>query len=515
MHAKVLGRHEPGTRRDHHRDPSRRRAGDGLSGSVSERYDLAVLGGGTGGLVSAMIAAGLGARVALVERARTGGECLWTGCVPSKSLIAAGNLAHRMRHASATGLAPVEPQIDLTRVMDHVRDAIRTIEPESSPERLRAAGVELVIAEGRFVGPRRLDVGSRELAYRAAIIATGSEPVIPPVAGLLDAQPLTTETVWQLRELPARLLVLGGGPVGCELAQAFCRLGAHVTLVEMADRLLIKEEPQASELIASRLRSEGVDVRLQAHASTVRPVDGGEGWQLAIDSPGHELLPFDRIIVATGRAPRTQHLGLQAAGVQSDSAGRVVVDARLRTTARSIFAVGDVTGLLPFTHVAAHHARVATPNALFHTRGKVETTIPWVTFTDPEVARVGMTEQEARKRWGERVSIAEFDYANLDRAITAGEAYGFAKLIAGPGRRLVGATIAAPAGGEALAELTAWISRGEKLDSISRTVHAYPTLAESAARAADAQLAARYSSPRMRALTRPVLGALGALQRKR
>ena len=482
---------------------------------MSERYDLVVLGGGTGGLVSAMIAAGVGARVALVERERTGGDCLWTGCVPSKSLIAPANLAYRMRHASAVGLAQVEPQIDIAHVMDHVQDAIRTLEPESSPERLRAAGVEPVMAEGRFVAPRKLDVGERELAYRAAIIATGSEPVVPPIAGLVDAQPLTTDTVWQLRELPTRLLVLGGGPVGCELAQAFCRLGAHVTLVEMADRLLIKEEPRASELIATRFRGEGVDVRLNARASTFRPADDGQGWELAIDGPGSDVLPFDRIIVATGRAPRTQHSGLQAAGVQSDSAGRVVVDARLRTTARSIFAVGDVTGLLPFTHVAAHHARVATPNALFHTRGKVETTIPWVTFTDPEVARVGMTEQEARKRLGERVSIAEFDYANLDRAITAGEAYGFAKLIAGPRRRLVGATIAAPAGGEAIAELTAWISRGETLDSISRTVHAYPTLAEGPARAADAQLAARYSSPRTRALTRPVLGALRALERKR
>jgi pyruvate/2-oxoglutarate dehydrogenase complex dihydrolipoamide dehydrogenase (E3) component len=462
-----------------------------------------------------MIAAGIGARVALIERARTGGDCLWTGCVPSKSLIAAANLAHRMRHASATGLAPVESQIDLARVMDHVQDAIRTIEPQDSPERLRAAGVELIEAEGRFVGPRTIDVGGRELTYRAAIIATGSEPVVPTIAGLPDAQPLTTETVWQLRELPKRLLVLGGGPVGCELAQAFSRLGARVTLVEMTDRLLLKEEPRASELIATRLRGEGVDVHLRARASAVRPVDDGEGWELAIDAPGHEGLPFDRIIIATGRAPRTPHLGLQAVGVKTDSAGAVVVDARLRTSARSIFAVGDVTGRLPFTHVAAHHARVATPNALFHARARVHTAIPWVTFTDPEVGRVGMTEQQARERWERRVSIAEFEYADLDRAITAGEAYGFAKLIAGPHRRLVGATIAAPASGEAIAELTAWISRGEKLDTVSRTVHAYPTLAEGAARAADAQLAERYSSPRMRALTRPVLGALRALERKR
>jgi pyruvate/2-oxoglutarate dehydrogenase complex dihydrolipoamide dehydrogenase (E3) component len=482
---------------------------------VSARYDLVVLGGGTGGLVSSMIAAGVGARVALVERARTGGDCLWTGCVPSKSLIAAASLAQRMRQADAAGLAPVEPQIDFERVMCHVQAAIRAIEPQDSPERLRAAGVEVIDAEARFLGGGRIEAGGRELSYRSAIIATGSEPQQPPIAGLETAEPLTTETVWQLRELPARLVVLGGGPVGCELAQAFGRLGARVTLVEMADRLLLKEEARASELVASRLRSEGVDVRLRARASAVRQNGDGSGWELAIDGPAHEAIPFDRILIATGRVPRTQQLGLETVGVQTDRGGAVMVDSRLRTTARSIFAVGDVTGLLPFTHVAAHHARVATPNALFHARATVETTIPWVTFTDPEVARVGLIEQQARGRWGDRVSITEFDYADLDRAITAGEAYGFAKLIAGPRRRLVGATIAAPAGGEAIAELTAWISRGEKLDVVSRTVHAYPTFAEGAARAADAELAARYSSPHIRTLARPVLGALRALERKR
>jgi len=482
---------------------------------VSARYDLVVLGGGTGGLVSSMIAAGLGARVALVERARTGGDCLWTGCVPSKSLIAAASLAHRMRRADAAGLAPVEPQIDFARVMDHVQAAIRAIEPQDSPERLRAAGVEVIEAEGRFVGGGRIEAGGREICYRAAIIATGSEPLVPPIAGLDAAQPLTTETVWQLRELPPRLVVLGGGPVGCELAQAFGRLGARVTLIEMADRLLLKEEARASELIARRLRGEGVDVHLRARASAVRQDGHGAGWELVIDAPTHEVVPCDRILLATGRAPRTQQLGLETVGVQTDRGGAVVVDSRLRTTAPSIFAAGDATGLLPFTHVAAHHARVATPNALFHARARAQTTVPWVTFTDPEVARVGLIEEQARERWGDRVSVAEFDYANLDRAITAGEAYGFAKLITGPRRRLVGATIAAPAGGEAIAELTAWISRGEKLDVVSRTVHAYPTLAEGAARAADAQLAARYSSPYLRALARPVLGALRALERRR
>jgi pyruvate/2-oxoglutarate dehydrogenase complex dihydrolipoamide dehydrogenase (E3) component len=471
------------------------------------RYDLVVLGGGTGGLVSSLIAAGAGARVALVERERTGGDCLWTGCVPSKSLIAAAGLAHRMRNADAVGLAPVEPQVDFARVMEHVWRAIRTIEPHDSPRRLRAAGIDVVQAEGRFARPGRLETGGRALRFRAAIIATGSAPAVPPIPGLEAAAPLTTDSVWDLRELPARLVVLGGGPVGCELSQAFARLGARVTLVEMADRLLLREEPRASELIAQRLGQEGVDVRLGRAATAIR------SGQLVLESG--DAVPFDRILVATGRVPRVSDLCLETVGVATNGAGAVSVDSRLRTSARGIYAVGDVTSLLPFTHVAAHHARVATPNALFHTRSRVSGALPWVTFTDPEVARVGLTEAQARERWGQRVIVAQHDYAELDRAITAGEPYGFAKLVADPRGRLVGATIAAPGGGEALAELTAWISRGEKIDAVSRTTHAYPTLAEGPARAADAILTARYSSPRVRAIARPLLATLRAVEQRR
>jgi pyruvate/2-oxoglutarate dehydrogenase complex dihydrolipoamide dehydrogenase (E3) component len=472
---------------------------------VSRRYDLVVLGGGTGGLVSSLIAAGAGARVALVERERTGGDCLWTGCVPSKSLVAAAGLAHRMRHADKVGLEPVDPAIDFGRVMDHVWGAIRTIEPHDSPQRLRAAGVEVIEADGRFTAPGRIEAGGRELRWRAAIIATGSRPAIPAIRGLETIDPLTTETLWDLRELPARLVVLGGGPVGCELGQAFARLGAHVTLVELADRLLLKEEPRASELIAQRLAGEGVDVRLGAAATALR------GGELLLD--GGEAIAFDRVLIATGRVPRTTGLGLETVGAALDDAGAVRVDRRLRTTARGIYAVGDVTGLLPFTHVAAHHARVATANAVFHMRSRISDTLPGVTFTDPEVARVGLTEAQARERFGDGVIVAESGYASLDRAIAAGEGYGFAKLIADPRRRLVGATVAAPAGGEAIAALTAWVSRGAKIDEVSRTVHAYPTFAEGPARAADEYLAARYSSPRLRAVARPVLATLRALER--
>ena len=414
---------------------------------MSSRYDLVVVGGGTGGLVSALIAAGAGARVALVERDRTGGECLWTGCVPSKSLLAAAALAHRIRHADAVGLTPSEPKIDYARVMDHVRDAIATIQPHDSPQRLRAAGVEVIPANARFDGPGHIRVDGRELRWRAAIIATGSGPVTPPIPGLADSEPLTTDTVWDLPRLPRRLVVLGGGPIGCELGQAFARLGSHVTLVEQAERLLVNEEPRAGELIAARLTAEGVDVRLGSQTLDVRSRRDGAHELWLDDPPAGEAIVFDRILVVTGRGPLTEHLGLDTVGVNVDERGAVIVDPRLRTSARGIYAVGDVTGLLPFTHVAAHHARVATPNALFHARGEISQTVPWVTFTDPEVARVGLTESQARERWGKRVIVIESDYQTLDRAITAGEAYGFAKLVADPHRRLVGATVAAPAGG--------------------------------------------------------------------
>ena len=474
---------------------------------MSDRYDLVVLGGGTAGLVSSLIAAGAGARVALIERERTGGDCLWTGCVPSKSLIAVAALAHRMRHADTVGLAPVDPTIDFGRVMGHVSHAIATIAPHDSPERLRAAGVEVIQAQGRFSAPGRIDAAGRTLRWRTAIIATGSRPIIPPVDGLAQADPLTTDSVWDLRELPGRLVVLGGGPIGCELAQALARLGAHVTIVELADRLLVKEEPRASALITERLHGEGIDVRTGTRAIAVHHgsalLDSGDG------------VAFDRILVAAGRGPRTRDLGLDLVGVTVDARGAVTVDSRLRTTGRGIYAAGDVTGLLAFTHVAGHHARVATANALFHTRSKVSATIPWVTFTDPEIARVGLSEAQARERFGQRVQIAQFDYARLDRAITAGEAHGFATLVADPRGRLVGATIAAAGGGEAIAELTAWVSRREKIAAVSRTVHAYPTLAEGPARAADEHLAARYSSPRIRAIARPILATLRALERPR
>ena len=480
---------------------------------MSRTYDLVVLGGGTAGLVSSTIAAGVGARVALVERARPGGDCLWTGCVPSKSLIAAAKLTDRMRHADRVGLVPVRPEVDFARVMARVQQAIAAIEPHDSPARLRAEGVEVIVGEGCFVDRRTLEVDGRRLRFASAIVATGSEPAVPPLDGLEGPEVLTTDTVWDQRELPSKLVVLGGGPIGCELGQAFARLGSGVVLVELAERLLGREEPAAGALIAERLAEDGVDVRLGARALEVdRPPDGPPG--LVLDGPGgRETVPFDRVLVATGRRPRTTGIGLEAAGVEVDERGAVVTDARLRTSARRIFAAGDVTAQLPFTHVAAHHARVAAVNALLGTRRSVDDTIPWVTFTDPEVARVGLTEADARARWGDRAIVARSDYAALDRAITEGEPRGFALLVADPRGRLVGATVAAPGAGEAIAELTARIKAGDKIDRLSTTVHAYPTLAEGPARAADEHLRRRYAQPRYRLLARPVLAGRRVLAR--
>jgi len=295
--------------------------------------------------------------VALVERDRTGGDCLWTGCVPSKSLIAAAHVAHRMRHADAVGLAPVEPVIDFARVMDRVHAAIAEIEPHDSPARLRDAGVQVIGGEGHFVDGTAIEAGGRRLRFVSAIVATGSEPALPPVSGLTGGHVLTTESVWALRELPGRLVVLGGGPIGRELGQAFARLGSSVTIVELADRLLLKEEPDAGALIARRLVADGVDVRLGARAVEVLRPASAPG-QLVIDVDGErDTVTFDRAFVATGRRPRTAGIGLEATHVEIDQRGAIAVDDRLRTSAPRMYAAGDVTARLPFTHVAANHAR--------------------------------------------------------------------------------------------------------------------------------------------------------------
>jgi len=458
------------------------------------------------------VAAGIGARVVLAERARMGGDCLWTGCVPSKSLLASADLAQRIRHADQVGLPAFEPEIDFAQVMEHVHRSQRVIAPRDSAARLQREGVEVVSGQARFERPGMIEVGGRQLRYRKAIIATGSRPLLPPIAGLVEVDPLTSDTVWDLKRRPDALAVLGGGAIGCELAQAFGRLGSQVTLIEAAERLLPGEEPRAGELIAARLRSEGVSVWCGARAGSIRGARaGGEIRVEPRNGSGQAptTIGFERLLVAVGRTPSTRELGLDRVGVLTDARGAVRVDRRLRTSASHVYAVGDVTGEMAFIHVAAFHARVATVYALFGARRRADyTAVPRVTFTDPEVASVGLTEAQARSRWGDPVLVS-FDYAELDRAIIDGRAYGFVTLIGDPRGRLVGATIAAPGGAESIAELAAWTAGGAKIDRVSQTVHAYPTFSEGPVRAADSHLRARYAAPRTQRLARRALDLLG------
>jgi pyruvate/2-oxoglutarate dehydrogenase complex dihydrolipoamide dehydrogenase (E3) component len=477
---------------------------------MSPDVDLLVVGGGSAGLTAAVLAAGLGAEVGLVEPDRTGGECLWTGCVPSKALLETAHAAHRMRHADELGLEPADPDVDLGKVLARVRDVQAYIAPHDSPERLAELGVTVHHDRARFTAPRtvRLEEGGVTLRPRAVVLATGSEPALPPAPGLAEAAPLTTDSVWELEELPGRLAVLGGGPVGCELAQAFARLGSEVAVIEMADRLLPAEDPEASALVERCLACEGVMVRTGA---TLRRANGVPGdIRLSVDGAGGEAdVAADRVLAATGRRPRTDGLGLERAGVATGDGGAVTVDRRLRTTAPGVYAAGDVTGELPFTHFAAVQAGTAALNALLWLpRGVELRAVPRVIFTDPEVAHVGLREDEARARWGGDARVARTDYDRVDRAVAAGRTDGFAKLVGDPKGRLVGATVAAPAAGEAIAELAGLIRGGGKIGDVFRTVHPYPTFGLGPATASGEHLRERMLTPRTRRVVRPVLGAL-------
>jgi pyruvate/2-oxoglutarate dehydrogenase complex dihydrolipoamide dehydrogenase (E3) component len=479
---------------------------------MTDRFDLVTIGGGTAGLVASLGVAGIGGKAALIEAALVGGDCLWTGCVPSKALLAAGSVAQTMRTADRHGIAAVEPQVDLARVMASVRRAQEIIEPQDSPERLRSHGVEVIEGRGRFVGPGRIEVDGRVVSYRAALIATGARPVVPPIDGLADADPLTSDTVWDLEVLPPRLAVLGGGPIGCELGQAFARLGSSVTIVEAQPTLVPIEHTDVGTFLAERLSAEGIDVRTGVRAQSV--TGEGAGWLLHLDD-GTDV-GFDRILVAVGRRPNTTDLGLESVGVETDDRGYVVIDDRLVTTGDRIYAAGDVTGKMPFTHVAANHARLVVTNAMLRTRRSVDyDRIPWVTFTDPEIARVGLDAAAAQARWGDNAVVQRYDYTHLDRAVTEATNRGWAELVGDPKRRLVGATVVGEAAGESIAELTAWIAAGAKIDAVSTTVHAYPTFSEGPSRAADDVLRARYFDPRLTRLTSKLLGALRGIDKPR
>lgn len=433
-------------------------------------FNMVIIGGGSAGLVSAVIAATARAKVALVEQYEMGGDCLNTGCVPSKTLLRSAKLAKEGRHPERFGLAgELSPQFN--RVMERVRSAIAQIAPHDSVERFRGLGVDVALGRARITGPWTVEVDGRTLTTARILVATGAEPALPPIRGLEDVSALTSETVWKLEVLPRRLLVLGGGAIGCELAQGFARLGAEVTLLEQAPRLLFREDEDVSGVVMAALADDSV--RCVLGTAVDRFERGAECNTVVL--AGGEVIEFDRVLVAAGRRPRLTGFGLEELGLLDD--GKLVVDEKMRTAVPTIYAAGDVVGQLQFTHAAGQYAWVASMNALFgrfKTRPARFDAFPIVIYTDPEVARVGLTESEALD--GQvPFEITRYELASLDRAITEGATAGFLKVLTVPGKdRILGATICGARAGDMLSEFVLAMQHGLGLNAILGTVHAYP-----------------------------------------
>jgi pyruvate/2-oxoglutarate dehydrogenase complex dihydrolipoamide dehydrogenase (E3) component/uncharacterized membrane protein YdjX (TVP38/TMEM64 family) len=450
------------------------------------RFDrnLVVIGAGSAGLVAAYIAAAVKAKVTLIERHKMGGDCLNTGCVPSKALLRSAKLAAQMRRAGEWGIEPVEPRIDFAKVMERVQRVIREIEPHDSVERYSGLGVECIEGEAKMTSPWTVEVrtatGTQTLSTRSIVIAAGARPFVPPIPGIEEVGYLTSDTVWNLRELPQRLVVLGGGPIGCELAQAFARVGAHVTQVEMLPRIMIREDPEISAMVADRFRAEGIQVLVNHKAKAFRR-DNGEKLLLA-ETEGREVrIPFDQLLVAVGRVATTEGYGLEELGIPVTRQRTVEVDEHMRTRYPNIYACGDVAGPYQFTHTAAHTAWYASVNALFgrFRRFRADfSVIPWATFTEPEVARVGLNETEAKEK-GVAYEVTTYGIDDLDRAIADGEAHGLVKVLTVPGKdRILGVTLVGEHAGDLIIEYITAMKNGIGLNQILGTIHIYPTLAE-------------------------------------
>jgi pyruvate/2-oxoglutarate dehydrogenase complex dihydrolipoamide dehydrogenase (E3) component/uncharacterized membrane protein YdjX (TVP38/TMEM64 family) len=443
-------------------------------------YNLAVVGAGSAGLVTAYIGAAVKAKVALIEKHRMGGDCLNTGCVPSKALIRSARLVADARQSGRYGIARAEVQFDFAQVMQRVQDVIGQIEPHDSVERYTGLGVDVMQGTARLVSPWEVEVDGRRISARNIVIATGARPLVPTLPGLDTVDYLTSDNVWALRELPQRLVVLGGGPIGAELAQCFARFGSAVTIVEMAPRLLPREDEDAAQVLATALQAEGLKLATGHRAVRVESSDGAH--RLVCEQEGREVeLPFDRLLIALGRRPNTEGFGLEELGVTLGERNTVAVDGLLRSNFPNIYACGDVAGPYQFTHVASHQAWYAAVNALlapFWSFRADYRVIPWATFTDPEVARVGLSEDEARAQ-GVEHEVTRYDIGDLDRAIADGAARGFVKVLTPPGKdKILGATIVGPEAGNLVAEFVLAMKHGLGLNKLLGTIHIYPTLME-------------------------------------
>ncbi len=443
------------------------------------RYNLVVIGAGTAGLVTAAGAAGLGAKVALIERELMGGDCLNVGCVPSKSLISAARVARSAKNAGEFGVnVPAGLTVDFPQVMERMRRLRASISPNDSAERFQTLGVDVFLGQGEFLSSDTIQVGGQKLQFKKAVIATGARAAAPPIPGLDQIEYLTNETVFSLTELPRRLGILGAGPVGCEMAQAFANLGSEVILVKTEHGILPREDPDAANIVEASLKRDGV--RILSGGRNVRVSPAGDQIRIAVHSPEtqYEAL-VDQLLVAVGRAPNVENLGLEAAGVRYDSKIGVHVNDRLQTSNSRIFAAGDVCSQYKFTHAADFMARIVIGNALFFGRSKLSAlTIPWCTYTSPELAHVGLTEAEAENR-GIAIDTYTQQLAEVDRAILEGETEGFVRIHTAQGKdKILGATIVAANAGDMIGEVSLAMTHGLGLKKIAAAIHPYPTQAE-------------------------------------
>ncbi|PCH63704.1 MAG: dihydrolipoyl dehydrogenase [Gammaproteobacteria bacterium] len=443
--------------------------------------NMVVIGGGSAGLVTSYIAAAVKAKVTLIERHKMGGDCLNTGCVPSKAILRSGKILSYMKRAKEFGFKSASADFEFKDVMERVQKVVQTIEPHDSIERYSSLGVDCITGDARVTSPYTVEVNGKTITTPNIIIATGARPFVPPIEGIDKVNYLTSDNVWDLRDLPKRLIVLGGGPIGCELAQAFARHGSEVTQIEMMSRIMIREDEEVSEIVAKKFAHEGINVLTDHRAVRVK-VNGDEKQLVCLHNEAEVVVPFDEILVAVGRAANVKGFGLEEIGVNITPRGTIEVDDYLRSNVPTIFACGDVAGPYQFTHTAAHQAWYAAVNSLFgkFKKFKVDySVIPWATFTDPEVARVGLNELEAKEK-GIEYEVTQYDIDDLDRAIADQEAHGFIKVLTVPGKdKILGVTIVGHHAGDLIAEYVMAMKHKIGLNKILGTIHIYPTLAES------------------------------------
>lgn len=444
---------------------------------MASRYDLVIVGMGSGGMVGAEFAATIGLRVAVVERGRVGGDCLWTGCVPSKALLASAKAAHILREAGTYGLPSVDPlEIDTSLVWKRIRAIQAEVAgTDDSPARYEAMGVEIITGQARIAGPNTVEVVDRDLRLetRVILICTGSRPLTPPIDGLKEAGFLTSESVFEIEEAPRSVVMIGGGPIAIELAQAFTRLGIRTTVLQKGPGILPRDEPDLVATLTRKLREEGVDLRVNVETERVAVSDGRK---IVFGAEAGEPARWEaeQLLVAVGRRPNVEGLGLEDAGVTVGRRG-IEVDERMRTSVPSIYAAGDVAGRFLFTHSAAYEAVRAIRDAFYPGKGKVTGFVPWCTFTDPELAHAGLTVAEAEKKHGDDVDVWRMSLAHSDRARADGAPEGCIVVVTAKGR-VVGAHILAPSAGEMIHELAVAINEGMKLAELASLIHVYPTL---------------------------------------